>query len=67
MAKKKAAPVKKPMTKSEILNSLSESSELRKKNRRLVRQPLHTNCPKFEEGLAGCLYGPRIVENQSRT
>jgi len=31
MAKKKAAPAKKPMTKSEILNSLSESSELSKK------------------------------------
>ena len=31
MAKKKAAPAKKPMTKSEILTSLSESSELSKK------------------------------------
>ncbi len=31
MAKRKAAPVKKPMTKSEILDSLSESSELSKK------------------------------------
>jgi nucleoid DNA-binding protein len=31
MAKKKAATAKKPMTKSEILNSLSESSEFSKK------------------------------------
>ena len=31
MAKKKAAPAKKPMTKAEILTSLSESSELSKK------------------------------------
>jgi len=31
MAKKKKAPAKKAMTKSEILNSLSESSELSKK------------------------------------
>jgi nucleoid DNA-binding protein len=31
MAKKKTAPAKKPMTKSEILTSLSESSELSKK------------------------------------
>ena len=31
MAKKKAAPAKKPMTKSEILNSLSESSGLSRK------------------------------------
>ena len=31
MVKKKAAPAKKPMTKSEILTSLSESSELSKK------------------------------------
>ncbi len=31
MAKKKKAPAKKPMTKSEILTSLSESSELNKK------------------------------------
>jgi len=31
MAKKKAAPAKKPMTKSEILTSLSESTGLSKK------------------------------------
>ena len=31
MAKKKTAPAKKPLTKSEILTSLSESSELSKK------------------------------------
>ena len=31
MAKKKAAPANKPMTKSEILNSLSESSGLSRK------------------------------------
>jgi nucleoid DNA-binding protein len=31
MAKKKAAPAKKPMTKSEILNSLAESSGLSKR------------------------------------
>ncbi len=31
MAKKKTAPAKKPMTKSEVLNSLSESSGLSKK------------------------------------
>ena len=31
MAKKKTAPAKKPLTKSEVLTSLSESSELSKK------------------------------------
>ena len=31
MAKKKTAPAKKPMTKSEVLNSLSESSGFSKK------------------------------------